>query len=319
MNTIRRAVFPLLCALAAPLSVAQQGSIISNGQIYLYNNESERRMAEALIRQRSELESIKARNYEWREPTPQEIAALENEWKEKNKFRPTHAMPDFSTRKIRVDKTEELSLKLAETESRLRELEYDRVQESHPSTPPPAPALPAPSYQLEAAAYNAAFSASEAKANALYPFTSDLSSAGAKRMIEIDNALSANGDPLFADPNKPLIVAQMVAKELRIAPQPKANPNGKFKEIDALTMLHSKARAGDANAQYDLGCIYEQGRYVAKDYAEAVKWYRLAAQQGLAVAQLSLSVMYSNGWGVAKDEVEAERLKNLFRAHYPTY
>lgn len=57
------------------------------------------------------------------------------------------------------------------------------------------------------------------KAVDLYQFTTDPKSEGAKRMKEIDQELKSLGDPLFDDPEKPLILAQMVARELRIAPR----------------------------------------------------------------------------------------------------
>jgi hypothetical protein len=44
---------------------------------------------------------------------------------------------------------------------------------------------------------------------------------------------------------------------------------------------------------------------VAKDYVEAVKWYRKAAEQGHAEAQYNLGCGYANGQGVGKDIVEA--------------
>ena len=47
------------------------------------------------------------------------------------------------------------------------------------------------------------------------------------------------------------------------------------------------------------------GRGVAKDVYEAVKWYRLAADQGNVIAQYNLGVCYANGTGVAKNDAEA--------------
>jgi TPR repeat protein len=44
---------------------------------------------------------------------------------------------------------------------------------------------------------------------------------------------------------------------------------------------------------------------VAQDQAEAVKWYRKAAEQNLAEAQYNLGVCFYEGEGVAKDQVEA--------------
>ena len=47
--------------------------------------------------------------------------------------------------------------------------------------------------------------------------------------------------------------------------------------------------------------MYANGGGVLKLYeAEAVRWYRLAAEQGLASAQHNLGVMYDNGQGVPK-------------------
>ncbi len=72
--------------------------------------------------------------------------------------------------------------------------------------------------------YNAAYSASETKAVDLYEFVGKPDSDGFKRMAEIDAALKENNDPLYASPDKPLRVAQMVAAELKIAPKRKGAP-----------------------------------------------------------------------------------------------
>ena len=65
------------------------------------------------------------------------------------------------------------------------------------------------------------------------------------------------------------------------------------------------AERGDANAQFFLGDMYDNGRGVSENDAEAVKWYRKAADQGLAEAQLLLGGMYYIGKGVPKDDAEA--------------
>jgi hypothetical protein len=46
---------------------------------------------------------------------------------------------------------------------------------------------------------------------------------------------------------------------------------------------------------------------VRKDYKEAMRWYRIAADQGSAAAQFYLGAMYENGWGVKRDFVQAMR------------
>ena len=51
--------------------------------------------------------------------------------------------------------------------------------------------------------------------------------------------------------------------------------------------------------------------YDAGDYAEAVKWYRKAAEQGYAGAQSALGVMYYNGEGVLQDTIAAHMWFNI--------
>ncbi|EQD55121.1 Sel1 domain protein repeat-containing protein, partial [mine drainage metagenome] len=58
-------------------------------------------------------------------------------------------------------------------------------------------------------------------------------------------------------------------------------------------------------AQYNLGNMYDHGHGVPQDYAEARKWWRLAAQQGYDVAQNNLGAMYANGQGVTQDDAKA--------------
>jgi len=68
---------------------------------------------------------------------------------------------------------------------------------------------------------------------------------------------------------------------------------------------YKEAESGNADAQFNLGAMYDKGEGVTKDLAEAAKWYRQAAEQGLAVAQSNLGSMYANGEGVQKDSIEA--------------
>lgn len=65
------------------------------------------------------------------------------------------------------------------------------------------------------------------------------------------------------------------------------------------------AEAGNADAQYNLGEMYESGDGVPKDSAKAVEWYQKAAAQGNAGAQSLLGVMYAFGEGVPKDSAKA--------------
>ena len=71
--------------------------------------------------------------------------------------------------------------------------------------------------------------------------------------------------------------------------------------------LRLVAEQGDARARNELGFMYQNGRGVARDDAEAVRWYRRAAEQGHASGQNNLGFMYQNGRGVARDDAEAVR------------
>ena len=73
----------------------------------------------------------------------------------------------------------------------------------------------------------------------------------------------------------------------------------------ALKEFSTLANQGNAQAQFNLGVMYDNGQGVPKDEAQAVAWYRKAAEQGMASAQYNLGVMYRDGQGVPKDEAQA--------------
>jgi len=73
-----------------------------------------------------------------------------------------------------------------------------------------------------------------------------------------------------------------------------------------------KANRGDALTQMHLAAMYDYGEGVPRDYAEAAKWYRKAADQNNADAQIYLGRMYEYGDGIQKDGAEA--LKWYLRA-----
>ena len=62
--------------------------------------------------------------------------------------------------------------------------------------------------------------------------------------------------------------------------------------------LRRAADQGNADAQFNLGVMYAEGRGVPRDDAEAARWYRCAADQGEAAAQFNLGLMYAKGEGV---------------------
>jgi TPR repeat protein len=75
-----------------------------------------------------------------------------------------------------------------------------------------------------------------------------------------------------------------------------------------------QVEAGESIAQNNLGSMYANGDGVPENDAEAVRWYRMAAEQGLATAQNNLGVMYNNGEGVAQNFARAYLWLNLAAA-----
>ena len=55
--------------------------------------------------------------------------------------------------------------------------------------------------------------------------------------------------------------------------------------------LKKLAEEGMPEAQYNLGLMYSTGKGVPQDYNEAIRWYRLAADQGHSKAQEKLKVL----------------------------
>lgn len=62
------------------------------------------------------------------------------------------------------------------------------------------------------------------------------------------------------------------------------------------------AEQGDANAQLNIGLLYESGRGTDADPVQAAYWYRQSAEYGLAAAQYNLGLMYRDGNGVEQDQ-----------------
>src|SRR5262249_41178640 len=75
--------------------------------------------------------------------------------------------------------------------------------------------------------------------------------------------------------------------------------------------LMPRAERGDANAQAQLGFMYEHGRGVAQDYVIAVYWYMSAAAQGHPTGQYLLGLMYDKGHGVVRSATLACMWLNL--------
>jgi len=69
----------------------------------------------------------------------------------------------------------------------------------------------------------------------------------------------------------------------------------------AIVWFRKAADQGYAAAQYNLGVSYAAGQ----DYVQAVVWWRKAADQGYAAAQYNLGAVYDTGQGVPQDHAQA--------------
>lgn len=78
----------------------------------------------------------------------------------------------------------------------------------------------------------------------------------------------------------------------------------------ALRIWMEAAEAGDAEAQTNVGEIYERGFGVEPNYEAAALWYQKAADQDYSRALFNLGTLYEQGLGVAQDRLTA---LNLYR------
>jgi len=73
----------------------------------------------------------------------------------------------------------------------------------------------------------------------------------------------------------------------------------------ALSVWMPEAESGDAEAQANVGEIFEKGLGGTPNYAAAIIWYKKAAEQGNKKAQFNLGTLYEQGLGVPKDMIIA--------------
>ena len=77
--------------------------------------------------------------------------------------------------------------------------------------------------------------------------------------------------------------------------------------------LKARAEQGDPEAQYRLGvyCLTGINREVPRDYEDAARWYRLAAEQGVSDAQYNLGQLHSLALDAPPDPHRAARWMRL--------
>jgi TPR repeat protein len=74
---------------------------------------------------------------------------------------------------------------------------------------------------------------------------------------------------------------------------------------DALKWYRKAADQGEVEAYLGLGVLYCNGNGVPKDYAQAFSWWREAAERGNSDAEFDIGTLYENGQGVPRDIAQA--------------
>jgi uncharacterized protein len=87
-----------------------------------------------------------------------------------------------------------------------------------------------------------------------------------------------------------------------------------FPSMDALAaqVFTASAKNGDVDSYAALGNMYARGIHFKKDYEEAYKWLKLAADFDHPTAMFELAKFYIEGYGIPKDEQKSMTL--LIRA-----
>lgn len=98
-----------------------------------------------------------------------------------------------------------------------------------------------------------------------------------------------------------LISPAQAGLEEGVAAYEAGNPELAAKEF------RTAAEKGNAECQFNLALMYEQGMGIAKDEKEAVVWYKKSAELGNANAQFNLGVLYENGRGTKVDFAQANQ------------
>lgn len=118
--------------------------------------------------------------------------------------------------------------------------------------------------------------------------------------VAIVAGLAASSVPLDAHHGRQSTIRRPVP------PPPPPEPRfDRVQDAPTLDRLHSRAVAGDAEAQYQLGMHFRFGHHVARELDAAANWFLRAAVQGHRDAQYELGVLYEGQSGGPRDTVEA--------------
>jgi localization factor PodJL len=118
--------------------------------------------------------------------------------------------------------------------------------------------------------------------------------------IAVPSASSAN------DVTGTLQVLDIAPSRGRLATIP-IPPSERLPEAIGGPILRAAALRGDPSAAYEIGLRFAEGKGIAANYDEAVKWFDRAAQAGVVPAIFRLGTFYEKGLAVRKDVDIARR------------
>ncbi len=117
-----------------------------------------------------------------------------------------------------------------------------------------------------------------------------------------DNGIGVKQDALMAND------WYRKAKRARKPNQAKATfykqKNNKLEEVkynEIFQELLNQAKGGDAEVQYQVANIYDEGYLVPQDFTKAIEWYEKSAQNNYKNAQFMMGYFYCRGIGVEKN------------------
>jgi TPR repeat protein len=116
---------------------------------------------------------------------------------------------------------------------------------------------------------------------------------------------AAQMQPAVSPPAQPAIAASGLSVAELVDRAKKALADKNYSE--AMRWYRMAADRGDAAAQLNVGGLYHNGWGVPQNYPEAMQWFRKSADQGNPAAQNDIGMLYANGRGVPQDYAEAMR------------
>jgi TPR repeat protein len=122
--------------------------------------------------------------------------------------------------------------------------------------------------------------------------------------MELASGISAFEAKYFADASKilsPLADQGNAEAQYRMAIMAQNGLGMVENELMAFKYMRSAAESGLPTAQHGLGFMFLQGECVEQNSEKAIEWFRKAADQGMTGSLVTLGMMYKDGNGVEQD------------------